>query len=240
LMEAQGRLLVWLNDPCHNPTGHSFTQADREALMTILRDLARRGPVTLLLDCAYLDYTADPTHVREALDHYAAFAREGTVLVGAALSVSKSLTLYGARAGALVFPWTPDRDLQAALTVSCRGTFSTSNRAPQILVTRLARDGKAQELLSAEHRHWSDVLFARAHAFDEALKAQGLPGAPWTGGFFVTVRTPDAKRLDQRLRQSGVYGVPLDGGLRVGLCGLKTSEAPRFAEALREAFAEGN
>ncbi len=28
LMEDQGRVLLWLNDPCHNPTGRSLCRAD--------------------------------------------------------------------------------------------------------------------------------------------------------------------------------------------------------------------
>jgi len=57
-------------------------------LMAVLRKLSERGPVTLLLDCAYLDYTADPAHVREGLDQYAELGEEGRVLVAASLSLA--------------------------------------------------------------------------------------------------------------------------------------------------------
>jgi aspartate/tyrosine/aromatic aminotransferase len=67
LLEEQGRLLVWLNDPCHNPTGRSLSRDDRRTLLSMLRDIASQGPVTLLLDFAYLDYARDPNDVREAL-----------------------------------------------------------------------------------------------------------------------------------------------------------------------------
>lgn len=233
LMASQGRALIWLNDPCHNPTGASLSKADRAALFALLRELATLGPVTLLLDLAYLDYTREPAAVREALDEYRAFAEEGIVLVGAALSVSKSLTLYGGRGGALVFPWTKDDALQAALAVSCRGLYSNCAKAPQSLVVKLNRDGKAIEALAAEHKHWSEVLEARAQALDAALKAEGLAGAPWQGGFFVTLPVPDPKRTCERLKAHGVFVVPSPWGLRVGVCGLKTGDAPRFAAALK-------
>ena len=238
LMASQGRLLLWLNDPCHNPTGRSLSKADRTELFTLLRDITPFGPVTLLLDLAYLDYTCEPQAVREALDDYRAFAEEGHVLVGAALSVSKSLTLYGGRGGALVFPWTKDASLQAALAVSCRGLYSNCPRAPQSLVVRLHRDGKAQEALAAEHKHWSEVLAARALALDTALKAEGLEGAPWQGGFFVTLPVPDPAGACERLKAHGVFVVPSPWGLRVGICGLKAEDAPRFAQALRSALEE--
>ena len=236
LMASQGRALIWLNDPCHNPTGRSLSKADRAALFALLREASTLGPLTLLLDLAYLDYTREPQAVREALDDYRAFAEEGAVLVGAALSVSKSLTLYGGRGGALVFPWTKDAALQAALAVSCRGLYSNCARAPQSLVVKLARDGKAVEALAAEHRHWSEVLEARAQALDAALKAEGLAGAPWQGGFFVTLPVDDPDGVCDRLKGRGVFVVPSPWGLRVGICGLKAGDAPRFARALKESL----
>lgn len=239
LLASQGRVLLWLNDPCHNPTGRCLSKADRAALLDLLRRLATKGPVTLLLDLAYLDYTREPRAVREALDDYRAFAEgDAGVLVGAALSVSKSLTLYGARGGALVFPWTPDASLQAALAVSCRGLFSNCPRAPQSLVVRLHRDGKAQAALAAEHRHWSEVLESRALALESALKAEGLDCPAWQGGFFVTLPVADPRGVCDRLKAQGVFVVPMPWGLRVGICGLKAEDAPRFAQALRAALAE--
>ncbi len=238
LMASQGRVLLWLNDPCHNPTGLSLSKPDRAALFALLRDVAKLGPVTLLLDLAYLDYTCEPQAVREALDDYRAFAESSSILVGAALSVSKSLTLYGGRGGALVFPWTKGAALQAALAVSCRGLFSNCPRAPQSLVVNLHRDGKALEALAAEHKHWSEVLEVRAKALDEALKAEGLQGAPWQGGFFVTLPVADAFAVCERLKGHGVFVVPSPWGLRVGICGLKAADAPRFAQAIRAALQE--
>ncbi len=238
LMTLQGRLLLWLNDPCHNPTGTTLPGPDRQGLFRLLEHAAERGPVTLLLDFAYQNYAADPGAVGAAMDAYAAFGAQGKVLVGASLSLSKCLTLYGSRGGALVFPWTTSPDIQSALTMSCRGLFSNCPRAPQSLMLRLARDGKAQEALAAEHRHWSEVLASRAQALDEALTGEGLPGAPWEGGFFVTLRTARHLAVCERLKAKGVFVVPIPEGLRVGICGLKAAEAPRFARALAESVQE--
>lgn len=236
LLEAQGRLLLWLNDPCHNPTGRSLSAADRAGLAALLSELATRGPVTLLLDLAYQDYTREPAEVAAALSDYAALGAAGRVLVGASLSLSKALTLYGARSGALAFPWTRDGELQAALAMACRGLWSNTARAPQSLLLRLTRDGKAQARLAAEHRHWSEVLAARALALDAALQAEGLPGVPWQGGFFVTLAVDDPAAVSSRMRADGVFSVPQPGGLRVGICGLRASDAPRFARALSTAL----
>ena len=233
ILRAQGRLVLWLNDPCHNPTGRSLSAANRHALMQMLRELSNVGPVTLLLDFAYLDYARDPHAVREALDDYAAFGAEGSVLVGASLSLSKAFTLYGARGGALVFPWCTDKALFNALSTSCRGTYSNCARAPMSVMNRVAASSTLQSQLAHEHAHWSAVLTRRATALDEALRAEGLAGQPWDGGFFVMIDPDDPFAVSDRLMEDGVFVVPTEHGLRVGVCGLRESDAPRFAAAMR-------
>lgn len=234
VLRKQNRLLVWLNDPCHNPTGHSLTASDRAALKSMLRELAEIGPVTLLLDLAYLDYTRDAEGVRTALDDYADFAKEGSVLVCAALSLSKAFTIYGARAGALVFPWTDDKALQSALASSCRGSFSNCARAPMSVLLRVSRDEAVKKKLADEHAHWNKILVERTNALDAALKSEGLPGAPWHGGFFITIRTANPFDVCNRLQEEGVFVVPMPEGLRVGVCSLRVQDAPRFAAAVRK------
>jgi aromatic-amino-acid transaminase len=232
ILDAQGRLLVWLNDPCHNPTGRSLSKADRTALMDVLRDVSSQGPVTLILDLAYLDYARDPQQVREALDDYAAFGAEGSVLVGACLSLSKAYTLYGARAGALVFPWANDAALQAALITSCRGTWSNCARGPMSVLNRIAKDPALQATLEREHAHWRTVISQRAAALDAALRAHGLPGCAYDGGFFVTLDGgADPFATCERMQARDVFVIPMPEGLRVGICAMREADAARFAVA---------
>jgi aspartate/tyrosine/aromatic aminotransferase len=238
LIEEQGRLMVWLNDPCHNPTGRSLSRDDRRTLLSMLRDIASQGPVTLLLDFAYLDYARDPNDVREALDDYAAFGAEQAVLVCASLSLSKAFTLYGSRAGALVFPWSGDPALKGALVSSCRGTWSNCARAPMSVLLRMTKSEAAQAALAAEHAHWRAVLTERVAALDAALKAEGLPGAAWDGGFFVTLPAPpDPFAVCEKLQVADVFVIPMPEGLRVGVCGMKAADAARFAKAYAASIA---
>jgi aromatic-amino-acid transaminase len=237
LLEEQGRLMLWLNDPCHNPTGRSFSRADRESMLSMLRDIASQGPVTLILDLAYLDYARDPQAVREALDDYAAFGAEGTVLVGACLSLSKAYTLYGARAGALVFPWTTDHALQSALVTSCRGTWSNCARAPMSVLNRIAKDPALIAALETEHARWRTLLAERASAVDVALKAAGFPGAAYDGGFFVTLDGgADPVATCDRMQAHDTFVIPIPEGLRVGICAMRASDAGKFAAAYRAAM----
>jgi aromatic-amino-acid transaminase len=97
-LKSQGRALIFLNDPCHNPTGYSMTGDEWRAVVECIAARAAEGPVTLLVDCAYFLYGArDP---RAFLAHVRALAGRATVLF--AWSASKSFTHYGLRVGALV------------------------------------------------------------------------------------------------------------------------------------------
>ena len=98
-LETQGRALLFLNDPCHNPTGYSMRPTEWRAVVERLVARAERGaPIALLVDMAYFAYNAhDPR----------AFLRELLPLLGKvtllfAWSASKTFTHYGLRVGALV------------------------------------------------------------------------------------------------------------------------------------------
>src|SRR5262249_34880404 len=59
LLAAQKRALVFLNDPCHNPTGYSMRPEEWRGVVARLLD--HKGPITLLVDMAYSAYGArDP------------------------------------------------------------------------------------------------------------------------------------------------------------------------------------
>ncbi len=74
----------------------------------------------------------------------------------------------------------------------------------------------------------------RAAALDAALRAEGLAGCAYDGGFFVTLDGgADPFATCERLQQHDVFVVPMPEGLRVGICAMKASDAPRFAAAYR-------
>src|SRR5262245_500451 len=94
--EQQGRALVFLNAPCHNPTGYSLDARDWHGIVPVLAGAAGRLRLTLLIDMAYARYAAvDPG---EWIRHLAPLVGRATLLV--AWSASKSFAQYGARVGA--------------------------------------------------------------------------------------------------------------------------------------------
>ena len=95
-LSAQGRALLILNDPCHNPTGYSMSARDWEAVVEVVGRHAERAPVTVVLDAAYSAYgpsggMAAPIAALESVTDRA--------LVAVAWSASKTFTHYGLRVG---------------------------------------------------------------------------------------------------------------------------------------------
>jgi aromatic-amino-acid transaminase len=97
-LAAQGRALVILNDPAHNPTGYSMADAEWQAVAACIASHGEAGPVTLLVDCAYLLYAGGDGDPRAYLRHLRPLMGRAAVLF--AWSASKSFTHYGLRVGA--------------------------------------------------------------------------------------------------------------------------------------------
>ncbi len=230
-LRSQGRALLFLNDPCNNPTGYSMTRAEWQAVVKTL--LAHAGqPITLLVDMAYWLYAA-AGDVR-------AFLAELTPLLGNigllfAWSGSKSYTHYGLRVGALIAcePNEIERGAtQAALAYSCRGTWSNCVRGGLWTVTKLLTDPVVRAACDAERSSLKELLQRRVKAFNAAAQPKQLRYPRYEGGFFVTVFHPDAEAQAQRMREQGVYVVPQTGALRVALCSVAERDVPRLVEAL--------
>jgi aromatic-amino-acid transaminase len=232
-VRQQGRALLIINSPCHNPTGYSLDDAEWQALAAATQGAAAHGPVTLCVDFAYARFAgSDPTswvrHVQPLL---------GEVLLVTAWSASKAFAQYGARIGALVatHPDPAERErIQAALSFSCRGTWSNCNHLGMLAITELLRDPALRARADKERDRLRALLDGRVAAFNEAARKAGLRYPRYEGGFFVTVFVADAERSAARARERGVFVVPMQGAVRVALCSTPARDVPRLVQALVE------
>jgi aromatic-amino-acid transaminase len=231
-ISAQGRALLILNDPCQNPTGYSMSAADWEAVVEVVARRSERAPVTVLLDAAYSAY-GPAGGVSVPLAALESVCDRALVLV--AWSASKTFTHYGLRVGSLValVPDATERaDVASALTYGCRGTWSNCNRGGMAAVTRLLSDPALRAAVDGERVGLVRLLGERVEAFNRAAKAKGLRYPRYDGGFFVTVFTGDADGAAKRMRDLGVYVVPIPGALRLGLCSVAKTDVPRLVDAV--------
>jgi aromatic-amino-acid transaminase len=233
----QGRVLLILNDPCQNPTGYSMSPSDWQATVAVLRAHASRAPVAVLLDAAYSAYgpAGGMDGPLQALEGVADRA-----LVMVAWTASKTFTHYGLRVGALVavVPDAAERaEVAAALTYACRGTWSNCNRGGMAAVTRLLTDPDLRRAVDGEREGFARLLGERVDAFNREAKAARLPYPRYDGGFFTTVFADDAEGAAKRMRAQGVYAVPIEGALRLGLCSVAKADVPRLVRSVADALA---
>ena len=230
-VESEGRALVFLNSPCHNPTGYSFDDAEWDAVAAAVGRVADRGPVSILLDVAYARYAeADLSHCVDRVIH---LAKKALILF--AWSASKSFTEYGLRVGALV-AIVPDaverKQIESAFSYSCRGTWSNCNAAGMAAITRILDDARLKAQVDGERAELKAVLDRRVALWNEHAGKAGLRYPRYTGGFFTTVFCDDAVGAAAKLRGDGLFVVPQSGALRVALCSVAERDIARLVEGI--------
>jgi aromatic-amino-acid transaminase len=231
VLVEQPRALMFLNDPCHNPTGYSMTDDEWRDVIDVIRKHGERAPVTLLVDIAYADYGAHD--FRKELGRFERVMDRAQLVF--AYSASKSFTHYGLRVGALV-ACVPDekerKQIDAALAYSSRGTWSNCVRGGQSAITRLLTDPELSVKVKAEREDLKQLLLRRVAAFNSRAREVKLRYPRYEGGFFVTVFCDDGPKEAARMREMGVYVVPQKKAVRVALCGVSEAEIPKLVEAL--------
>jgi aromatic-amino-acid transaminase len=159
----------------------------------------------------------------------------GTCTVLVAWSASKSFAQYGSRVGALIAVSSDagERErIKAALSFSCRGTWSNCNHLGILGITELLVDPELKASADAQRAKLKTLLDERVAVFNEEAQRFGLRFPRYEGGFFVAVFTPDADVTAAAAREQGVFVVPMKGAVRVALCSTPKEDVPRLVEAL--------
>lgn len=230
-IDTQGRAMVVLNFPCHNPTGYSLDADEWQEVVAAVKRAGSRAPVTVMIDAAYMEFGG--AAARSWIDAVPGLLESATVLV--AWTASKSFCQYGARIGALVGLHRDEAErvqIDNALGYTCRSTWSNCNHLGQLAVTDLLTDPDLAERVGAERARLCALLDERIDVFNEYATRAGIPTPRFDAGFFVAMFTPDQERTAAKMREMGVYTVPIPGAVRVALCSTPASAVPRLVEAL--------
>jgi aromatic-amino-acid transaminase len=230
VLDAQGRALVFLNSPCHNPTGYSFDDNEWRDLMDVAAKASSRGPISIVLDIAYAHYASTP--LSALVDRVLPVSDRVQLLF--AWTASKAFTQYGARVGALVAIQPDDaerRRIHNALSFSCRGTWSNCNALGMAGVTRALTSPELRPRVDKERAALKALLDRRVAKWNE-LASSKLKYPRYSGGFFVTVFCDDGPAAAQRLKADGVFVVPQPGALRVALCSVAERDIPRLVDGI--------
>ena len=240
LVSTQSRVLSWLNDPAHNPTGLTLTSEERKQTLNCFIASARSNPSighTLLIDAAYHLYASEPFGWAQTLSQVEEWPHNLLILF--AISCSKSHTIYGLRTGALVCLHPSEEFLsrvEGVLLHTGRGTWSAPPRLPQIALAEIHAQMKDE---------WEDqkdtlkaLLKRRRVAFNSALEQVGVRPLPNHDGYFAFIECEDSVAVCESCAEENVFLVPLSGGIRVGICAIPASRMKRVASALANALGE--
>lgn len=231
----QGRVVVIINDPCQNPTGYSMSYSDWIGVVQIINSISRDGtPVVLIYDMAYIDY--DKRGFDASRNNIRLFKQfNDSVLTIMCFSGSKTLGLYGLRVGAEICIAKTKEDADQFLTASdftARGIWSGTSTMGQNIITRaltVYKDEFANELEYARK-----LLIDRAEAFISEAKAVNLKHLPYSCGFFVTIPCTSPQELFEKLKEKGLYLLPIQNAVRLTLSSITLEEVKRAVHIIKE------
>ncbi|MEC8258744.1 MAG: aminotransferase class I/II-fold pyridoxal phosphate-dependent enzyme [Candidatus Thermoplasmatota archaeon] len=246
LAKSQSKVMSWLNDPAHNPTGLSLTESERMGVLRAFANVAMEYEdvgFTLLIDAAYHVYAKEPHGWAETLTNALHDGMEwpANLLLTFAISLSKSHTVYGLRGGALVSIH-PDESVVERITtvmgVTGRQTWSASSRLAQYSIAKIHSNSESGAAWSDEKLRLTKILQERRDLFIATCEKLEVPINPTHDGFFAWLEHDNPAKIVESCAQEQVYLVPLNGGIRIGLCAIPTDKIERVAISLSNALKE--
>ncbi len=226
------RSVVLLHACCHNPTGVDLTRAQWEALIPVLRE----RELLPYLDIAYQGYgdgiAEDAQAIRLLADAGLSFF--------VANSFSKSMSVYGERAGALsvVCASAAEADLVLGqMKATVRRNYSSPAIHAAGIVSRVLGDPALRQAWEGDVAAMRQRILAMRQRL-HAVLGQRLPGRDL--GYFLSQRgmfsyTGLTPAQVDRLRQE--FGVYLVRSGRICVAGLNSGNVERTAEAMAAVLA---
>lgn len=235
-MKEQGKVLVVINDPCHNPTGYSMSDDEWKAVIDIANELSKEGPFVILNDIAYIDYSYQLDLSRQYMNNFNDIS--DNVMIVIAFSCSKTLTSYGLRCGASVILAKQEdsvRQLEIVMEKHARAVWSNIPNAAMENFVLIAT--KHTDEFNEEKDKYVQLLKQRSDIFKKEANDCGLVYYPYVEGFFVTLKIEDQKVLDefhQALLDNNIFTVKVNKGIRVALCSLAVEKCQGLAYKMKD------
>lgn len=235
VMKAQDRLVIIINDPCHNPTGYSMSQEEWKEIIAFLNECSKTHAVVLINDIAYIDFSYRGRYAKEYFTCFDEISDNVAVIV--AFSLSKSMTSYGLRCGAAIILARTSAAVEELKTVfekSARATWSNINNGAMETFSTIM-EGRKEDYI-AEKQKYVDLLKKRSDLFINQAREAGLKHYPYKEGFFVTLSMDNETRdaFHQALMDEQIYTVKVNNGIRVAICSMPLKKIDGLAARMKK------
>lgn len=233
-MEKQDKLVVVINDPCHNPTGYSLSMEEWKEIIAFLDECSKTHAVVLLNDIAYIDFSY---RGKEAKKYFSVFDDiTDNMAVVVAFSLSKSMTSYGMRCGAAILMAKREEIVQQLKTVfekDARATWSNVNNGAMAMFVDVL-DNRTEDY-DRERTQYVNLLKERSDIFVKEAEEAGLKHYPYKEGFFVTLSMDNDLRdkYHEALMAEDIYTVKVNKGIRVAVCSMPVEKVKGLAARMK-------
>lgn len=230
------RAYIIINDPCQNPTGYTLSKDEWIEILRFLNDKSIDYPIILLVDIAYIDFSK--SSYDEIFSIMNDFLSEN-LMIQFTFSVSKSLSIYGLRGGALIGMSNSKDDIIEFKKVcedTSRATWALPNHLTckiieQALLTKDNQEGLRKEIESAKQ-----ILRKRSEVFLQECELINLVVYPYDDGFFILVPCVNPLEVCNKLILKNIYVVPMCGGLRISLASITLKQIKRLVKEIKAAI----
>lgn len=226
--EIDSKILLVINDPCHNPTGFNLEMEDYNKLFALINKY--NDKVTLLLDLAYLDYSSS----RKMIIKKIVDSSLKTPLY-LAVSASKSFGFYGLRMGALITIFNKNEEdiYTEKYKTFIRGTISSTNHLANGGLGLFFKDEEAVKKVKRDIFNQSERISRIGNGVKEILKEKNIQYYPYSSGFYITFIKEDAPSYLEYLESKNIYFTLIDNTtIRIAICSLKESDLTYLKENL--------
>lgn len=234
--QTQNKILVVINDPCHNPTGYTMTINEWNEVIDFMNEVSKDIPCIILNDIAYIDYSYTLKDSRKYLNTFNKI--NNNLLCIVAFSISKSLTSYGLRCGAaLALSKNPEttKEIKIVFEKSARAIWSNIPNAAMDNFVWVTVENIAEYM--DEKQKYIDLLKERSDIFIKEAKECDLPLYPYKEGFFVTIKfnnNEERNCVHQTLIDNHIYTVCVNKGIRVAVCSTSTAKIKGLAKKIKQ------
>ncbi len=235
IIQKQKKLMVVINDPCHNPTGYSMTLDEWSCVLNFLNECACDVPVILLQDLAYIDYSYN---LKQSRKHFPLLNTiHKNLLVALTFSCSKTCTSYGLRCGALILIAQQNQVISQLEQIFEKGARAIWSNIPNAAMDNFAwvTSNNYFNFIS-EKQIYIDLLKERSTLFLKEAKDCQLPLYPYKEGFFITIACKDNQQRDKlhtALINHHIFTVKVNLGIRIAICSCPTSKLKGLALTIR-------